>query len=133
MSMDPLPGTKEAEQALSNLAGQGILGSVCVLLAIALFLTIRSLLKSKDDRLADQKSMAEALGKVNDAAKDLAIEMKSHAAGQMIEANKTQDALRGALVGQERAFGELRGTVNTLQVEQTRLVTSLNIKHGKTG
>ena len=34
------PGQKQAEDALSNIAGQGILGSLCVLLIVALFFAI---------------------------------------------------------------------------------------------
>lgn len=134
LGMDPaVPGQKQAEDALSNLAGQGILGSICVLLAVALFLTIRALLKSKDDRIVDQKAMGDALGKVNDGVKELAIEMKEHAMNQTIEANRTHDGVKTALGNQEKSFTELRNTVNGLQQEQARLATAVAVRHGKTG
>lgn len=136
--MDPVPGQKQAEDALGNLASQGILGSLCVLLAVALFLSIRALLKSKDDRITDQKSMTDALGKVNEATKDLAIEMKEHAANQTIEANKSQEVVRSALASQEKTFTEVRNVVSnlstsvgSLQQEQARLMTSMDRRHGK--
>lgn len=137
--MDPgtaqqIPGQKSAEDALGNIAAQGILGSICVLLVVALFLSIRALLKAKDDRVSDQKSMTEALGKFNDAAKDLAIQMKEHAANQTIEANKTQEAVRNTLASQEKSFIELRNTVSNLQQEQARLGATVGVRHpGKTG
>ena len=137
-SMDPVPGQKPAEDALSNLASHGILGSICVLLAVALFLAVRALLKSKDDRVTDQKAMTDALGKVNEAAKDLAIQMKEHAANQLVEANKSQETVRSALASQERSFQEVRNvvsnlqtSVNNLQQEQTRLTSNLDRRHGK--
>ena len=70
----PLPGQKQAEDALSTLASQGILGAICVLLAIALYVSIKGWLKTKDDRLADQKEMATVLKSSNEAAAKLAIE-----------------------------------------------------------
>lgn len=137
-ALDPVPGQKQAEDALSNLAGQGILGSICALLIIALFFAIKALLKSKDDRITDQKAMTDALGKVNEAAKDLAIQMKEHAASQLVEANKSQETVRSALASQERTFQEVRNTVsglqtsvNNLQQEQARLSSNLDRRHGR--
>lgn len=125
-----VPGQKEAENALGNLASQGILGSICVLLAVALFLTIRTLLKSKDDRIADQKAMADALGKVNEATKDLAIEMKEHAAAQTIEANRTHEKVSNVLGNQEKALIEVRNVVSSLQQEQARLAAAVTARSG---
>jgi hypothetical protein len=131
--LQPVPGQKQAEEALSNLASQGILGSICVLLAVSLFLAIRALLKAKDDRITDQKSMTDALGKMNDAAKGLAIEMKEHAANQTIEANKTQEGVRNSLGSQEKSFDELKDAVFGLRQEQGKLVASLEARRGKMG
>lgn len=128
-----VPGQKPAEDALSKIAEQGVLGSIVVLLAVALFFTIRALLKSKDDRFTDQKAMTEALSKVNEASKDLAIEMKEHAANQVIEFSKSQEATRNALTSQEKSLGEMRSQLGMLQQEQARLVTSLSARHGKLG
>jgi hypothetical protein len=66
--MDPnavIPGQKQAEAALDNLAGQGILGSLCVLMIIALFFAVRAIMKAKDDRISDQRTMIDALQKLN--------------------------------------------------------------------
>jgi hypothetical protein len=120
-----VPGQKPAEDALTKIAEQGVLGAIVVLLAVALFFTIRALLKSKDDRFGDQKAMTEALTKVNEASKDLAIEMKEHAANQVIEFSKSQEATRNQLAAQEKSFGEMRTQLGGLQQEQARLVTSL--------
>lgn len=133
LAPEQVPGQAPAENALNNLAGQGILGSICVLLAVALFLAIRALLKSKDDRVTDQKAMTDALGKVNEAAKDLAIEMKEHAANQTIEANKTQEGVRGVLNTQEKALVEMRNALSGLQQEQVRLSAAVSSRHGKAG
>lgn len=120
-----VPGQKPAEDALGNLASHGILGSICVLLAVALFLSIRALLKSKDDRIGDQKAMTDALGKVNEATKDLAIEMKEHAAAQTIEANRTHEKVQNVLANQEKALIEVRNVVSNLQQEQARLAAAV--------
>lgn len=132
-ALQEVPGQKPAEDALSKIAEQGVLGSIVVLLAVALFFTIKALLKSKDDRFADQKAMTEALTKVNEASKDLAIEMKEHAANQVIEFSKSQEATRAQLGTQEKAFGEFRTQLGTLQQEQARLVASMTTRHGKLG
>lgn len=123
-----VPGQKPAEDALSKIAEQGVLGSIVVLLAVALFFTIKALLKSKDDRFTDQRAMTEALSKVNEASKDLAIEMKEHAANQVIEFSKSQEATRNALTSQEKSLGEMRSQLGVLQQEQARLVTSLSAR-----
>ncbi len=129
-----VPGQKPAEDALSKIAEQGVLGAIVVLLATALFFTIRALLKSKDDRFIDQKAMTEALTKVNEASKDLVIEMKEHAANQVIEFSKTQEATKSALISQEKAHNEMRSQLSLLQQEQARLVTSISTtRHGKLG
>ena len=134
MAQELVPGQKPAEDALSKLAEQGVLGAIVVLLAVALFFTIRALLKSKDDRFADQKAMAEALVKVNEASKDLAIEMKEHSANQVIEFSKSQEATKNALIAQEKAHTEMRSQLTVLQQEQARLVTSLTTtRQGKLG
>lgn len=138
---------KPVEESLGNLAKQGILGSICVILIVALYLTVRALLKAKDDRLADQKAMSEALLKVNEATKDLTVEMKEHAAHQTIEASKSQESVRSALATQERSFTELKGAVAeaktasseaktalaTLQQEQERLAKAVDGRYKKTG
>ena len=128
-----VPGQKPAEDALTTLANQGILGAIVVLLALALFFAMRALLKSKDDRFTDQKAMADALSKVNEGTKNLVIEMKEHSSSQLIEASRSQEATRNALANQERSFGELRTSVGGLQQEQARLAAAVGSRHGKLG
>jgi hypothetical protein len=55
--MNPsLPDAKPlVSQGLAEFMQQGILGVMCVLLMVALFFTVKALLKSKDDRITDQK------------------------------------------------------------------------------
>lgn len=134
MIAQQVPGQKPAEDALGTIAAQGILGAICVLLVVALVLAVRALLRSKDDRVTDQKAMTDALGKYNDAAKELAIQMKEHAANQTIEANKTQEGVRNTLASQEKSFIELRNSVANLQQEQVRLGATVGTRHqGKAG
>jgi hypothetical protein len=124
-SMVDAPGQTHAEQALDNLAGQGILGSTCVLLIIALFYSIRLLLKAKDDRHADQKAMAEALSKLNDAARQLTVEMNKSASNLVVEAARSQDSMRNALSNQEKSLEELTSAIRDLGKEQTSLQIAL--------
>jgi len=115
------PGQTHAEQALDNLAGQGILGSTCVLLIIALFFAVKLLLKSKDDRHNDQKAMAEALQNVNKAAKELAVEMNKSAANIVLEAARSHDSVKNALSNQEKSLEELTSAIRDLAKEQVNL------------
>lgn len=102
-----IPGQKQAENALDTLVGQGVMGSYCVLLTIALFFAIRALLKAKDDRFADQKLMTESLQKMNELAKELALEMNRVASNLVIESTKTNDHVRTALNSQEKAMDDV--------------------------
>lgn len=100
------PGQAQAEGALDTLAGQGILGSLCVLLIIALFFTVKSLLKAKDDRVQDQKLMIESLMKVNEASKALAL-----------ETSKNSTEIMHSLENQEKSFDALSSSFRTLHQE----------------
>lgn len=84
-----VPGQKQAEDALGNLITQGALGSICVLLIVALVITVRALLAEKDKRIADRDKFADSLSSLNTAAKELAG-----------EALKTQKELQGVLATQ---------------------------------
>jgi biopolymer transport protein ExbB/TolQ len=123
--LQDVPGQKQAEGALDTLAGQGILGSFCVLLIIALFFTVKSLLKAKDDRFSDQKMMVEALQKHNEAAKDFAIEMSKSASNVVVEMTRIQDTLKNALNGQEKSFDGLQDSVKDFEREITRIGAKL--------
>lgn len=124
--LQDVPGQKQAEGALDTLAGQGILGSLCVLLIVALFFTVKSLLKAKDDRLCDQKQMVEALQKHNEAAKELAIEMNKGANNLVVEMTRIQDTITGTVEGQEKAFDDLQRAVRDFERE----LMQLRIKSG---
>lgn len=115
--LQDVPGQKQAEGALDTLAGQGILGSLCVLLIVALFFTVKSLLKAKDDRLNDQKQMVEALQKHNEAAKELAIEMNKGANNLVVEMTRIQDTIKSSMGNQERAFDDVQDTVKDFERE----------------
>lgn len=121
LSYDPLPavapGQKQAEDALSTIAGQGILGALCVLLGVALFLSIKGWLKSKDDRLDDQKEMAKALKEMNDASSKLAI-----------ESNRASDGMKTALDNLAKSNKDLEEKVGVMEKQQVQLVAMLPAK-----
>ena len=94
-------------QGLAEFMQQGILGVGCVLLMIALFFTIKALLKSKDDRIADQRSEAEALQKINEATRDLVIEMNKAATSLVVENGRHSEKVNTVLDHQCRAFEEM--------------------------
>jgi hypothetical protein len=123
-----ITGQKQTESALDTLASQGVLGSLCVLLIIALFFTIKALLKAKDDRFTDQKLMTEALERHNLAAKELAIEMNKASSNMVNEVTKTLEILNNTLEDQERQFNdvikssmELRAVANNFRCSGGRL------------
>lgn len=121
-----IPGQKQSEEALDTLSRQGILGSFCVLLIIALFVTIKALLKAKDDRFADQKLMVETLEKHNQAAKELAVEMNKAASNLVVESTKNMDAMKNTLSAQERSMDDMARTVTGLQQEAMQLRVSVS-------
>lgn len=114
---DLAPGQKQAEDALSTIAGQGILGALCVILIVSLFLAIRGWLKSKDERLDDQKEMAKALKDVNEAASKLAI-----------ESNRASDGVKTALDNLVKSNKDLEDKVGDLEKQQVQLVAAMPAK-----
>lgn len=76
---DPI---KVGEAAGRSLLEYGVLGALVVLLAIALFLSIRALLKAKDDHLADK-----------DTAKTAAMKQAAEAVALAAETNRIAEAL----------------------------------------
>jgi uncharacterized membrane protein YhiD involved in acid resistance len=121
VALQEIPGQKQTEGALDSLLGQGVLGSLCVLLIVALFWAIKSLLKAKDDRFADQKLMTEALEKHNEAAKELAVEMNKAASNLVIEQTRNLDLLKNVLAAQERSFDDLARTISEMKEESMEL------------
>ncbi len=110
-----IPGQKPAEDALGNIAGQGILGSLCVILIVALVVTIRALLKEKDLRFQDQKALLELAEKHGEAAKELAI-----------EATKSQAELSNTLTNQTTAFGHVQTSLSSQQTALDNLSATVN-------
>lgn len=132
--MTDIPGQKQTETALETIVGQGVLGSLTVILIVALFLTIKALLKSKDDRIQDQKLMSDALGRYAETAKELAIEMNKAASNMLVEQNRNLDHVKNTLSNQDRSLVELRGVIGGLQTEQTYLKHTIgNLKCGGKG
>lgn len=94
---------------------------MCTILVVALILAVRALLKEKDARFSDQKSMADALKGLNDAARDLTLETSRSASNLVLEATRSQEALKHALERHERAVEALARNIQDLQQEQVRL------------
>jgi uncharacterized phage infection (PIP) family protein YhgE len=111
------PGQKQAEDALSNIAGHGILGSLCALLIVALFFAIKGWLRSKDERLDDQKEMSKALTGVNEGASKLAI-----------ESNRAVDTVKTSLDGLTKGVSKLEDKLEDLEKQQLQLVAALPAK-----
>ncbi len=124
-----IPGQKQTESALDTIASQGVLGSLCVLLMVALFVTVRALLKAKDDRIHDQRLMTDTISRHNDAAKDLAIEMNKSASHMLVEQNRSLDIVKNTLNTQDKTLESLRTTITGLTQEQIGLKASMvNLK-----
>jgi uncharacterized membrane protein YhiD involved in acid resistance len=133
-TLQGVPGQKQAETALDNLAGQGILGSLCVIMIIALFFAVRAILRAKDDRIGDQRMMIEALQKLNDASRELAIELNKASSNLVVESTKNHDAVKNALTAQDRSLTDLVQTVRELRDEELQLrvaVTDLRHTNGR--
>ena len=129
--MDALPGQKQAETALDNLAGQGILGSLCVIMIVALFFAVRAIMKAKDDRISDQRLMIESLQKVNDASKELAIEVNKSTVNMVAESSKNAEAIKTSIATQERSLTDLTQSIRDLREESLQLrVAVTDLRHG---
>jgi uncharacterized protein HemX len=115
-----VPGQKPATDALGNIAEYGILGSICVILIVALVFTVRALLKEKDRRFNDQKALLEVVEKHNENAKDLAI-----------EATKSQAELQGTLSNQATALASVQTTLAGQTATMTSLTTAVNQLQGR--
>lgn len=130
--MDSLPGQKQAETALDNLAGQGILGSLCVILIISLFFAVRSIMRAKDDRISDQRLMIESLQKINDASKELAIEVNKSTSNLVAESSRNTDSLKSALASQERSLGDLSKLIREQHEDSIKLCVAVNdLRHNR--
>jgi len=121
-----VPGQAQAEESLSTIAQQGLLGSMLVLSLVAAFVAIRGWLKAKDDRFGDQKQMTEALLKVNEGARDLTIEIKEAVTNLVSEVRRSNDATKASVDNLEKEQTELRGTIMSLKDTQLQTGTALN-------
>jgi len=125
-----VPGQQQAEDALTSLITQGALGSICVLLIIALYFAIRALLAEKDKRIADRDQFAGTLSNLNTAAKELAGEaLKTQRELQTVLATQTAtlSGVQLAMTGNTTAV-----TGNTSAVAaNTTSITSLAREVGK--
>lgn len=112
-----MPGQQSAEDALSNLATKGVLGSLCVLFIVALFFAVRALLAEKDKRLADRDTFSTTIEKHNSAAKELAT-----------EALKSQKELQGVLATQTVTLTSVQTalTGNTMAVTGNTTAVAAN-------
>jgi len=115
-----VPGQEPAEDALGNIAEHGILGSICVLLIVALFFAIRALLREKDRRFNDQKALLDVVEKHNENAKNLAI-----------EATKSQAELQNTLSNQATALSSVQTTLAGQTATVTSLTSAVNQLQGR--
>ena len=115
-----VPGQKPAEDALNNIAGQGILGSLCVILIVALYFSLRAIFKEKDQRFNDQQALLALAEKYNDAAKELAV-----------EATKNQAELANALTNQCGTLTNVQHALATQQTALDNLSASVNRMDGR--
>ncbi len=92
---------------LTEILRQGTLGVLCVLLIIALYFSIKALLRAKDDNIEAQKSMAEALRKLNEAARDFTIEMNKSMTNMVTDNGRSSEKIATSLAKQEQAFHDL--------------------------
>ncbi len=116
--------SEPAETALGRLTEYGILGSFSVLLIVALVWAIRGWLREKDNRFNDQKAMAEARQKDNDALRLLTIELKEHSTQLVMDAKSAHDLTANALARQEGALDDQSRAITALKDEQVRMTTA---------
>jgi hypothetical protein len=103
MLAEPDPIHTSGAGGLADLAKQGILGTICVLLIVALVWVTRNWKGAMEARIADAKGYADALKGTNEGSADLTI-----------ETNRMMDALKAA-------FGELKTEVSNRK-EQLQFV-----------
>lgn len=112
---------------LGDLAKQGILGTICVLLIVALIWVTRNWKGAMEARIADAKGFADALKSVNEAGTKLTV-----------ETNRTNDALKTSFndlkteVGNRKEqFQALIAEVTSLKTEQVKFIAAANERVGR--
>jgi len=123
-------GEEEVKGAYEYLLTQGVLGVLCVLLIVGLVWAMKNLLQAKDDRVSDQKKYAEALYGINEAVKDLTIEMNKSATDTSNEVLRSNEAVRVTVSSLERTQDKLSNNLDNLQKEQVRLTAALQAGRG---
>lgn len=105
---------------------QGVLGVLCVLLIVALVWTVKNLLQAKDDRINDQKKYADALQGINEAVKELTVEMNKSASDTANEVLRSNSVVDTSLRNLERAQDKVGASLDNLRNEQVRLSAALS-------
>jgi len=111
--------------AYEYLLTQGVLGVLCVLLIFALVWTVKNLLKSKDERVHDQKKYTEALHDLNEAVRELAIELNKSSSTMTHEVLRSNDLTRTTLGTLEKSQDNVARSLDSLKNEQVRLGATL--------
>ena len=113
------------KSAYEYLLTQGVLGVLCVLLIFALVWTVKNLLKSKDERVHDQKKYTEALHDLNEAVRELAIELNKSSSAMTHEVLRSNDLTRTTLGTLEKSQDNVARSLDSLKNEQVRLGATL--------
>ena len=113
------------KSAYEYLLTQGVLGVLCVLLIFALVWTVKNLLKSKDERVHDQKKYTEALHDLNEAVRELAIELNKSSSTMTHEVLRSNDLTRTTLGTLEKSQDNVARSLDSLKNEQVRLGATL--------
>jgi uncharacterized protein HemX len=119
-TVQQVPGQKPAEDALGNIAAQGILGSLCVVLIVVVGWTLRGWLKEKDKRFTDQKALLDTVKEHNKAATELAV-----------QATKSQAELSNSLTNHTSSLTNVQHTLNTQQASLDNLSATVNRMDGR--
>lgn len=119
----PTDNPEPVKNAYEYLLTQGVLGVLCVLLIFALIWSVKTLLKAKDDRITDQSKYAEALKEINEAVRDLTIEMNKSSTDKANELLRRMDTLVSTSSSIERS-------IDGLKTEQTRMGAAFSAKQG---
>lgn len=105
---DPVGGVASAG---SEFLKQGWMGGLCLILMGALAWVTKAMLKSKDDRVSDAKEFAKSLREINDASTAL-----------LVETNRSNDALKGALGQLQSCQQEQKAEFARLREEATKAI-----------
>lgn len=121
------------KEALDILLEQGVLGAVCVLLISAVIYLVRSMQKSHKERVGDLKTYAENIKSQNTAMSGLVKEM-NQASAQLSQDTilSNQEVVGGMEDMQKQVEGNTK-IIESLNTQQIRLETAINVKGGLHG